>query len=191
MTPGPASKTAHQLRISIEGIEPPVWRRVLVPSSMSLPRLHQVIQELFGWWDYHLHEYVIDGRRYAMDPDDVEWGEPPLAEQRVKLATVAPERRFSFVYLYDFGDHWEHRIDVEDVVPFDPAAPYPRCTGGERSRPPEDVGGVGGYTEFLDAINDPTHDEHDQCLTWVGGSFDPDACDLLDINARLTPIRKR
>ena len=187
MTALGSTATAHQLQITIEGIEPLVWRRVLVPSTMTLARLHKVIQELFGWWDYHLHEFEIDGRRYGTD-DGEDW-EPPLDERRAKLAAVTAKGT-SLLYVYDFGDNWRHRIEVEDIVALDPTATYPRCIGGERSRPPEDVGGVGGYADFLDAISDPHHAEHDQCLLWVGGSYDPAACDLLDINARLTPARR-
>lgn len=182
-----APKTVHQLRIVIDGIDPPVWRRVLVPSSITLAGLHQVIQELFDWWDHHLHEFEIDGRRYGID-DGEDWGDPPLDERRAKLDKVGPKGT-SFMYRYDLGDNWEHRIEVEDVVPLDPAATYPRCIAGGRSRPPEDVGGVGGYEEFLEAIADPRHDDHDHFLGWAGGSFDPEAFDVVDINARLTPVR--
>lgn len=188
MAPSAAPTTVHQLRITIEGIDPPVWRRVLVPSSMTLARLHKVIQELFDWWDYHLHEFEIDGRRYGID-DGEDWDEPPLDERKAKLDKLAPAGT-SFVYLYDFGDNWQHRIDVEDVAPLDTAASYPRCTDGARARPPEDVGGVGGYEELLEVLADPRHDDHDHFSSWAGAGFDPEACDLLDINARLTPAKR-
>jgi hypothetical protein len=182
-----AAETVHCLRIDIERIDPPVWRRVVVPSTMTLARLHKVIQEVFGWWDYHLHEFEIDGRRYGID-DGEDW-DPPLDERRTKLRDVAPQRK-PFAYLYDFGDNWRHRINVEEVEPLDDGLTYPRCVGGQRARPPEDVGGVGGYAEFLAVIADPRHEEHDHLLAWAGGSFDPEACDLVDINARLTPARR-
>ncbi len=184
----PAPKTAHQLKVTIDGIRPPIWRRALVPSDISLACLHRVIQELFGWWDYHLHEYTIDGVRYGID-DGEGWGDPPVDERRTKLATVAPKGS-RFRYLYDFGDSWEHRIDVEDVVPLEAKTTYPRCLAGRRARPPEDVGGVWGYGEFLRVIADPNDEEHERMVEWAGGDFDPERCDPLDINASLTAIRK-
>jgi len=183
----PAAKTVHQLMITIDDIEPAPWRRVLVPSGVTLLRLHKVIQELFDWWDYHLHEFEIDGVRYGSDDGD-DW-EPPLDERKAKLDKLAPKGN-RFLYRYDFGDNWQFPIEVEDVLPADPRATYPRCIDGRRSRPPEDVGGTGGYEEFLEAIADPDHEEYESMLVWAGGSFDPEACDLLDINARLTAIRR-
>lgn len=182
------AKTVHQLKITIARIRPPIWRRVLVPSGITLARLHRVIQEVFGWWDYHLHEFEIDGIAYGMD-DGEGWGEPPRDERRAKLEEVAPGSG-RFVYRYDFGDDWEHRIEVEDVVPAEARGTYPRCIAGRRARPPEDVGGTWGYEEFLRVIADPEDDEHEAMLQWAGGSFDPEACDLVEINASLTPLRR-
>lgn len=153
---------------------------------MTLARLHQVFQEVFGWWDYHLHEFEIGGVRYGTD-DGEGWGDPPVDEHRSKLGKVAPQGS-RFTYLYDFGDGWEHRIEVEDIVPLEPETEYPRCLAGRRARPPEDVGGTWGYAAFLEAIADRRHKEHEEMLEWVGGSFDPESCDLSDINASLTPI---
>lgn len=183
----PATKTAHRLKVTIDGIRPPIWRRVLVPSDVTLARLHQVIQEMFGWWDYHLHEFEIAGTRYGID-DGEGWGDPPLDERRTKLAKVAPNGS-RFLYRYDFGDDWEHRIEVEDIVALEPNATYPRCVAGKRACPPEDVGGPWGYAELLRVIADPSDDEHESMVQWSGGSFDPDRCDLLVINAALNPIR--
>jgi len=118
MATSAAPKSVHQLKITIDGIDPPVWRRVLVPSSMTRARLHKVIQELFDWWDYHLHEYEIGGRRYGID-DGEDWDGPPLDERRAKLDKVAPTGT-SFVYQYDFGDNWQHCIHVEDVLELNP-----------------------------------------------------------------------
>ena len=185
----PADANAHQLKITIAEIRPPIWRRVLVPSRITLSQLHRVIQEAFGWWDCHLHEFEIDGVAYGID-DGEGSGEPPVDERRTKLDSVASNGdRFS--YTYDFGDDWEHRIEVEDVVPIDPDGAYPRCVAGRRSAPPEDVGGPWGYAGFLEAVADPNHAEHEAMLEWSGGTFSPERCDLTLINAGLTPIRRR
>jgi hypothetical protein len=184
----PSDATAHQLKITIDDIRPPIWRRVLVPSRMTLAQVHRVIQEAFGWWNSHLHAFEIDGVAYGID-DGEGWGEPPVDERRTTLDTVASSGD-RFRYTYDFGDDWVHRIEVEDVVRLDPSGAYPRCGAGRRSGPPEDVGGPWGYARFLEAVADPNHHEHEQQLEWAGGSFDPERCDLAEINAGLTPIRR-
>jgi hypothetical protein len=183
-----APRTIYQLKITIDGIKPPVWRRVLVPATVTLAQLHQIIQEAFGWWDYHLHEFTIDGVRYGTD-DGEDWGDPPQDERRSRLGNLAAKGG-RIRYTYDFGDNWEHTITVDDVLPAEQGTTYPRCIAGKRSRPPEDVGGTWGYAEFLTAIADPDHPEHEQLIEWSGGDFDPEHCDLVDINASLTPIRR-
>lgn len=188
MAAHPKKKTVHKLKISIAGIKPPVWRRVEVPSDASLADLHQVIQQLFGWWGYHLHEFEVGGERYGADDEaDGGWGEPAKDERRAKLGAIAPAGS-SFLYTYDFGDDWEHRITVEDVTEANPERAYPRCLAGRRAAPPEDVGGSWGYMAFLEALAEPDREDHDEMLEWVGGSFDPAAFDIDAINARLPLI---
>ncbi len=165
-----------QLKATIVGTKPPVWRRVLVPESASLLDLHQVLQGAFGWYDCHLHEFEIDGVRFGTD-DGEGWGPPPKSERRARLGTVAGQGT-AIRYVYDFGDDWVHRVVVEKVVRADPNVIYPSCVGGKRACPPEDCGGVWGYEEFLAAISDAGHPEHESMLEWVGGEFDPDAFDL-------------
>jgi hypothetical protein len=180
----PIAKTAHRLKVTIAGIRPPVWRRLLVPSRASLAELHGTIQEAFGWFDGHLHEFMLDGVRYGID-DGEGWGDPPRDERRSRLSNVAPKGA-RIEYVYDFGDDWVHHIVVEDIVPIEPAGDYPRCLAGRRAGPPEDVGGPYGYEQFLKAIADPGHKDHDDLLTWVGGSFDSDSFDLDGTNDSLT-----
>ncbi len=164
----------HQLKVTIVGTKPPVWRRVVVPSNISLAELHEVVQAAFGWWGYHLHEFDIGGVRYGID-DDEGW-EPPEDERRARLDKLAASG-LSFTYTYDFGDDWRHKIVVEKVVPADPSATYPACTGGRRARPPEDCGGVWGYERLLAVLADHADEEHASMLEWVGGAFDPDGFD--------------
>jgi hypothetical protein len=179
--------TVHRLRITIDGTDPPVWRTVLVPSSIRLDRLHDVIQESFGWWDAHLHEFEIGGRRYGMESDD-DWDVPALDERAGRLDRVARAQR-TFVYTYDFGDGWTHRIDVDDVLPAEPGARYPRCVDGERAGPPEDVGGVSGYEELVRILADPNDPQHDEMRTWAGEDFDPQAFDVDEADARVMRTR--
>lgn len=177
----------HHLKVTIVGIKPPVWRRVVVPSRSTLAELHDVVQAAFGWWGYHLHEFDIDGVRYGTD-DGEDWN-PPADEGRARLDKVAPAG-MSFTYTYDFGDNWRHKVTVEKVTPADPSITYPACTGGRRARPPEDCGGVSGYENLLAVLADPTDEEHDSMLEWVGGGFDSEAFDPPEFadNLKLGPM---
>lgn len=170
-----SSNQVHHLKVTIKGIKPPVWRRVLVGSTATLAELHDVIQAAFGWWGYHLHEFEIAGVRYGV-ADDEDWGEPPRDEHRARLNKVAPAGR-RFTYTYDFGDNWIHVIEVEKVEPAVPGLSYPTLVGGRRACPPEDCGGPWRYPDLLAALADPEDEEHDEVLEWVGGSFDPEAFD--------------
>ena len=109
-------------------------------------------------------------------------------EQAVLLSKIIPEDKFKFTYLYDFGDSWEHEILVEKMLEADPAIIYPICTQGRRACPPEDYGGVWGYEEFLETIQDSTYPEHEEMLDWVGGNFDPEDAGVGEANTRLKMI---
>jgi hypothetical protein len=172
----------YQLKVTIQGIRPPIWRRLQVRGSATLPKLHDAIQIAMGWTDSHLHMFNVGGVSYGLpDPglDDVR------SEQRVKLGQIVSGAKDRFTYEYDFGDSWEHEILVEKVLPPDPGVHYPICLAGKRACPPEDVGGVWGYADFLDAIAHPEHAEHEEMLEWVGGAFDPEAFDLQAVNGAL------
>jgi hypothetical protein len=178
-----------QLRVELRGVEPLVWRRVLVPENITLAKLHVVLQWTMGWHDSHLHEYEIARRRYGIPDDEWPSTEPVTDERRVRLKPLIEDGLRRFTYLYDFGDHWEHIVKVEDLVPPKPDRPLIVCLAGANACPPEDVGGYPGYAEFLDALKDPMHEEHANLLRWIGGSFDPTAFDLAEINERLTAIK--
>ena len=172
-----------QLKITLDQISPPIWRRVLVPDSMTLSDLHSVIQSAMGWWDGHLHEFDVDGVHYG-EPGD-EFGYPIYDESTVYLAELGLGEKHRFRYAYDFGDDWQHTVLVEKILPVDDSLTYPICIKGKRACPPEDVGGTWGYAEFLAAIADPSHPEHDESIEWIGEPFDPEEFDLDEINARL------
>lgn len=177
-------KNVYQLKATILGTKPPVWRRLIVPEDIRLSELHQVLQAAFGWWNCHLHEFESHGTRYGSDGDGDGWGDPPEDERRTRLRTIA-EPGSSFLYVYDFGDDWRHRIVVEKAFPAEAGPRYPACTGGRHACPPEDCGGPWGYQEFLAAINDTSHVEHESMLEWAGGQFDPDAFDPAGFQQRL------
>lgn len=113
--------------------------------------------------------------------DDME----TLDESGYKLSQVMNTEKDSIIYEYDFGDGWEHTITLEKILPFDPKEKLTQCVKGKRACPPEDVGGIWGYYEFLEALGDPGHPEHESYMEWVGGEFDPQRCDIEEINALL------
>jgi len=179
--------TVHQLKITLLEVDPPIWRRVLVPSPITLGDLNFILQAAMGWTNSHLHQITIGGVDYS-DPqfemDDV------VDEFAVTLAEVAPAEGFRFNLLYDFGDDWDHEVVVEKILPRKSGQRLPCCLAGERSCPPEDCGGPLGYQELLEAIEDPKHEEHEAMLELFGGSFDPEAFDLNGMNKHLTKAIK-
>jgi len=177
----------YQLKITLHDSRPPIWRRVLVPGKFSLYKLHRVFQTVMGWTDSHLHQFIID-RQYFSIPSPDDW-EPVIDERRYDLNRIFSGEKKRFLYEYDFGDSWEHLIVVEKILTPERGVKYPLCTEGKRACPPEDVGGVFGYADFLDAIRDPRHKEHESYLEWIGGDFDPEYFDSNEINRELRRIR--
>ncbi|WP_245643987.1 plasmid pRiA4b ORF-3 family protein [Paraburkholderia oxyphila] len=174
------------MKIELSGIKPLIWRRVLVPETITLAKLHRVIQAAMGWYDYHLHEFEIAGERYGI-PDPEFDDKSVVSEVRVRLSKSLGGAA-SLRYVYDFGDDWEHKIKVEKVLPAD-ACPTPVYLGGANACPPEDVGGPYGYAGFLEAIADSAHPEHERMIDWYGETFDPTAIDHDLIQAELQRIK--
>ena len=167
-----------RIRIELEGTDPSVWRELDVPLSTTLEALHDIIQVVMGWSDCHLFEFVVGDRIYG-DPGPV-FG---IDERRIykakgiRLATLIDRGVKEFLYVYDFGDNWQHRVTVRDIRDGDADVEYPRFISGARRAPPEDVGGIGGFEAFLEAIADPEHEDHMQMLDWYGKPFDPQDID--------------
>ncbi|MBI4589791.1 MAG: plasmid pRiA4b ORF-3 family protein [Candidatus Rokubacteria bacterium] len=182
------SEPAYRLKITLLEVEASVWRRILVPGTISLDRLHMVIQKAMGWENAHLHEFTVEGRRFG-EPDLDEPDENVEPEWKVTLREVAPEAGRRFEYFYDFGDSWMHEVVVERTEVPEEELRYPMCLAGERSCPPEDCGGPPGYADFLEAVRDPRHPEHNEILAWVGGAFDPEAFDLTAVNLKLRLLK--
>lgn len=175
-----ASHTLFQFKITLDGIEPPIWRRIQV-QDCTLDKLHEHIQTAMGWTNSHLHQFEIKGQRYG-DPELLDDGFDDFEcedSTTTLVSEILPKtgKRFAFKYEYDFGDSWEHEILFEGSPPIDPKAKYPVCLEGERACPPEDCGGVWGYGDFLKAIRNPKHEEHESMLEWIGGKFSPEAFD--------------
>ena len=176
-----SSKRVYQLRISIMDISPEIWRRIQI-RECTIDRLHEHIQLAFGWWNYHLHQFLIDDKRYG-DPCLLDDGfeDCDIVDSSVtKLSDIVPKdgKRCRFKYEYDFGDGWEHEIHFEGCLEAKKGDRYPLCLEGERACPPEDVGGVGGYVAYCEAVADATHEEHEELLAWRG-PYDPEAFDAV------------
>lgn len=178
----------YQLRIELQHLKPLIWRSVLVPGSIKLSKLHVVVLRTMGWMGGHLHEFIIGDTHYGQPDADFPQSPPVLRDDRNSLAESLGALK-TFRYLYDFGDGWEHKVRIEKLLSPDPAVHLPLCLAGANACPPEDVGGPPGYIDFIEAISNPRHDEHQAMLEWCGGAFDPYAFDLDALNADLAQIK--
>jgi hypothetical protein len=172
----PTSKSIYRLKITLQDFRPPIWRRIEVLGDTRLDHLHLMIQAAMGWINCHLHSFEIDGQTYGMlDPEfDVDYED----EKKFRLNRLVAREKARFGYTYDFGDNWEHVVLVEKIAPPEPGVEYPRCLAGVRACPPEDVGSTYGYANFLQALRDPKHKDHEMYVEWIGGKFDPEAFDV-------------
>ncbi len=182
-----AKDKVYQLKISLKGVKPPIWRRVQVVADTTLFELHEIIQITMGWWDSHLHQFIIHGEYFGTPHPD--YYIEVTDEINIRLLDVINAEKEKFIYEYDFGDSWEHVILVEKILSNDPKIKYPVCLKGKRSCPPEDCGGIWGYYNFLEIIQNPDHPEYNEMSErWDAGEFDPEAFDLDQINMRLSLI---
>jgi len=163
--------------VQLEDIAPAIWRRLEIRGDKTFWDLHCAIQDAMPWDDRHLHEFQFPtGDQEArigipdLDYDDRD----VLASWETRLAGwfLAVPGRCS--YLYDFGDGWRHTITLEAIAPAEKGGRYPRCTAGERSGPPEDVGGPHGYQQFLEALADSSHPDHTMYREWIGRPWVPE-----------------
>ncbi|MEJ5376861.1 MAG: plasmid pRiA4b ORF-3 family protein [bacterium] len=154
----------YQFKITLEGIKPPVWRRIQVPETYTFWDLHMAIQDAMGWSNDHLHEFRMvnpctGGTERIGIPDHGGWGPPVAAGKRRNIASYFSEANPKAKYVYDFGDNWLHTVRLEKILDRQPGVKYPVCVGGRRACPPEDCGGVPGYEELLKTQRHPSHEE--------------------------------
>lgn len=164
----------YQLKVSLQGAKPPIWRRIQVPGDTSLEKLHHIIQLCMGWDNCHLHQFLIDGICYSLpDEDDPMRPSRPNNEADFSLDDLADKLEPRFQYIYDFGDNWLHQVEVEKVMIPEKGKPYPLLMTGRRSCPPEDSGGIPGYQELLAVLGDPEDYRYGEMSDWVGEDFNP------------------
>ena len=181
-------RTIYQLKVVLRDVRPLIWRRLLVPTDMTLAQLHHVLQVAMGWSNCHLHQYTIGGEIYGQPSPEAEYIDHD--ERKYRLADVVGDGG-RLRYEYDFGDSWEHDVIVEKMVAADHGVKYPVCLDGARACPPEDCGGVSGYEHLLGVLVDPQHEEHEELTEWVGGEFDPQVFEVATVNSVLGRIAGR
>ncbi len=178
-----AADTVYQLKITLAGTEPPIWRKIQVTGDLTLGDLHRIIQRVMEWMSCHLHEFDIRGIPFGdAELERGPFGDPVGDQEAVHLIELGLTKGMQFLYTYDFGDDWEHIIEVERVLEARPGGRYPLYLGGERAAPPEDVGGTWGYEAALEILKDEDDPEYADWREWLG-EWDPDYIDEADIKA--------
>ncbi|MBN1338182.1 MAG: plasmid pRiA4b ORF-3 family protein [Bacteroidales bacterium] len=182
----------YQIKISLNGSNPAIWRRLLIPSDNFLKDFHNIIQIAMGWEDAHLHQFVKEGIFYGIKYPDDDWWEDEInvdyKKKKLRVADLLKVEKEKIIYEYDFGDSWMHEILLEKILPADKDFKHPVCTGGKMNCPPEDCGGVWGYAEMLEILKQPDHEEYENYLEWLGTDFDPGYFDMDEINRTLNKI---
>jgi hypothetical protein len=184
-----ASSEVFTLKVTLKGVQPPVWRRLLVPATCTLAKLHKAIQSSFGWEDCHLHLFLIRGEEFG-SPDAEE--NDGASSERATLKKLDLRAKEKFRYEYDFGDCWEHDVTVEDrhVAVLPPKEPI--CIDGKGACPPEDCGGAWGYQDMLATLRDPSDPRYKEIKEWLDTDhWDAAAFDLDEVNDRMNKALAR
>jgi hypothetical protein len=176
----------YTLKVTLRGVKPLIWRRVLVGDTITLAKLHAAIQALMGWKDEHLHQFNFDGDLYG--EATVEGYRRVKDEHKFKLGELVTAEPAKFTYLYNFSVNWEFEILVEEIAPPQEGQVLPQCTKGKRAAPPEHIGGTWGYQALLEAMANPRHPERTRFADLIA-TYDPEALDLDAVNQRLKKIR--
>jgi hypothetical protein len=184
----------HRLKVTLRQVKPPIWRRIEEASNMKLSELAMVLEAAIGWYGDHLHAFEAAGVRYQPRRDVDGFNDPfsrvkQADEAKARVSVVLPSVKAKMLWEYDFGDGWEHDVVVEAIEARRPDMVYPLCIDGTRAGPPEDCGGPWGYAELLEAIADPTHENHHERIEWLGGEFDPEHFDVDEITEAMQSPR--
>lgn len=187
------SDAAIRLKITLQDTEPAIWRRIEVPASITLKQLHPIIQAAMGWENAHLFRYSVG--RQSIDGPGLSgtglYGQSNITAGRATLDDLTARGIKRFSYLYDMGDSWEHDLHIEKALTAAPAVLYPRFIDGAGRCPPEDVGGIPGFYNFLDALKNKRHPDHHHLIEWHGGPFDANSLGEDQILKRLAMIAPR
>lgn len=182
--------TIARLNITLDNVEPKVLRRIEVPLSIRLDRLHMTLQATLGWTNSHLYEIRVGDTGWGVpDPD---WGDGPLDACKATLLAILEDTGAKALrYLYDFGDGWEHTIKIERLIDTETGVLYPRLIEAVGRCPPEDVGGPYGYDEFIEALADPKHERHTELRECAGDDYDPYLLDADALAENIAALARR
>ncbi len=186
-------RSTYQVKITLQDSRPPIWRKLLVHSNISLSGFHAVIQSSMGWQNSHLHQFEKDKAFYGI-PDDEFTGGTGIAikdESAYKLSNLLKKEKDWLDYEYDFGDGWRHKVILEKILPYDLSVKIAKCVTGKMTCPPEDCGGIWRYQDLLEIIKDPSHPEYNETFDWLGEDFDPDYFNLEKVNEMLFEYTKQ
>lgn len=187
-----------QLKVTLEYTRPLVWRRLVVPHDITLPRLHKALQCAFDWDDAHFHHFefgetlIVDKKASPDFFDDPYSPRPVVDERKYKLFDFLRQPKQKLIYTYDFGDDWRHLIVLEKLLPPEalPGKRIVRCLAGANAAPPEDCGGPPGFEHLKIVFADPNHPEREEMTEWLGDDrFDPTEFDLALVNDDLASLR--
>ncbi|GHO49005.1 plasmid pRiA4b ORF-3 family protein [Ktedonospora formicarum] len=191
------SESRYYLHVQLVGIEPPIWRKMVVPGAISLHTLHKMLQVVMGWENSHLYVFrlIINKKTTVYGLPDPEWEDTGIRirdSRRTKLDATVWAEWLTLTYEYDLGDSWMHQVTIEKIehledehVNEDAFWMTPRCLAGERACPPEDAGGIGDYTDLLEALQHLKHPEHTRLRQWTGASYDPGLFSVQQANSAL------
>ncbi|AGB41066.1 Plasmid pRiA4b ORF-3-like protein [Halobacteroides halobius DSM 5150] len=174
---GQSYNKVYRFKVSLTGLKPLIWRRIEVPADYTFWDLHVAIQDAMGWSDYHLHGFRINKGNLEIGVPDEDFNSHVLASWEEKISDYFIKEESSAKYIYDFGDYWEHLIELEEINLAKKQIDYPICLAGDRACPPEDCGGIPGYQRLVGILDDPNHEEYDFILEWLGGAYKPDDFD--------------
>jgi hypothetical protein len=180
-------KNTYQIKIVLKGSKPKIWRRILVPLNLLLSDFHKIIQTTMGWTNSHLHQFIKDNTFYVpKSPEDDLWEDIDNVEySKIKISDLLTKEKDKLVYEYDFGDGWEHDIIVEKIENEITNKNIPICLTGKNNCPPENCGGIWGYSEMLEIIKNPKHEEYEDYIEWLDDEFDPKYFNKDEINEML------
>jgi hypothetical protein len=182
----------YQLKVTLLGTNPPIWRRLLVPADITLAQLHNLLQIAMGWDDGHVHEFRSGQRRFGRpEPVDPFISARVESERAAGLSAVLQRVGAKMIYTYDLGNNWEHSILLEKRLSPEPPTTYPICADGQLACPPEDCGGIPGYYDLLEGLAEASHPRHEELCDWIGGEFHLEFFSIEKENRLLSPARRR
>lgn len=182
-----SEESVYELEVTLVGVKPKIFRRFSVPGTITLSQLSQAIQGAMGWYGGHLYEFVVEGEIYGDPTPDL----PMKDANRARLERLISRSRVAFRYIYDYGDDWQHQVTVKKIRPLQSGETVPNLIGGSRACPPEDVGGIWGYEDFLRVLADPTDAEYENMMDWIGGPWDPEEFNREQSQRRLMAVARQ